>query len=267
MVSKLVVIAAVAIAALSWRSVVERLLGKGGFRAHNFSAGPSRLPDRVMLEAQQHFVDWHGRGMGFSEMSHRDANGDVQLTMKKTEALLRSTLEIPDNYHVLFMHGGAHGQFAAVPMNLLGRDSRKDKMAYVVTGFWSERAAGEADKYGKVVRVNGLQAQDEGLADPSTWAIPSDASFVHMCACETIHGREFLVDPDIGSDVPLVADFTSTLLSRPVNVSRQATGAGGWFCLGKREERGGKGRGCNVEFFSSPEQSEPCFPVYLSYFS
>lgn len=186
-------------------------------RIFNFSAGPSALPTSVLERVQRELLDFEGRGMGFLEMSHRDAGGPVQNTLARCEASLRSLLSVPDDYAVFFAHGGAHGQFAALALNL---SSEGQPLAYVDTGFWSKRARDEAALFGPTVIA--AEALDTGrrLPDDTQWRVPSDAAYVHLCANETIGGLEYLRDPQLLSEVPLVADFTSTLLSRPVKVSR-----------------------------------------------
>lgn len=152
-------------------------------------------------------------------MSHRDAGGPVQNCMSSAADRLRSLLDVPSNYHILFMQGGAHGQFAALPMNLLGHKTQAD---YVSTGYWSQRAIGEASKYCNVRLA--YDGKDEGfttIPPVETWDISPESAYVHICANETIHGLEFLEDPKLpeGSP-PLVGDFTSTLMSRAIDISK-----------------------------------------------
>lgn len=185
----------------------------------NFSAGPACLTDRVMRQAQLEFCNKDGTGMSVMEMSHRDAGGPVQNTISGAADKLRILLNIPANYHVIFMQGGAHGQFAAVPLNLLGGKRTAD---YVSTGFWSVRAVQEASNFCDVRYAHDGKSDGYSRIPPvSEWDISPDSAYVHICANETIHGLEFHEDPVLppGSP-PLVADFTSTLLSRPVDVSR-----------------------------------------------
>lgn len=184
-------------------------------RAHNFSAGPSALPLAVLERAQAELLDYHGTGMSILETSHRDAGGPVQTVMARAEAQLRALLAIPSSYRVLFFHGGAHGQFAAVPLNLT---SASERAAYLVSGFWSERAREEASRYVTTLPV-AAAIDARSLVPASSWEVPRDAAYVHLCANETIHGLELHEDP-AWDGPPLVADFTSTLLSRPVDVAR-----------------------------------------------
>ena len=172
-----------------------------------------------MFKAAAEFTSYDGTGMGIMEMSHRDTNGPVQTCIANATDMLRELLNVPENYHILFMQGGAHGQFAAVPLNLCGS---KKKACFVSTGYWSERAAKEAEKYCKVTYAyKGSDENYSRIPPVSEWVIDKDAAYVHMCANETIHGLEYHEDPVLpqGSP-PLVADFTSTLLSRPVDVSK-----------------------------------------------
>lgn len=185
----------------------------------NFSAGPACLSDTVMQQAQRELYDSARPGLSMMEMSHRDVGGPVQTAIADCTESLRVLLDIPANYHVLFMQGGAHGQFAALPLNLLNGRASAD---YVNTGFWGERAAAEASKFCNVRLAYDGRADDYARIPPaSEWDISPESAYVHICANETIHGLEFLEDPQLpeGSP-PLVADFTSTLLSRPVDVAR-----------------------------------------------
>jgi len=198
----------------------KRVVGKSK-RVANFCAGPAAVSDQVMLNLQHELLSYESSGMGLIEHSHRDVGGPVQTCMSEVCDMLRSALDIPDNYHVLLMQGGAHGQFAALPLNLLGG---KKKAAYVDGGFWSHKGANEARKYCEVEMIEPFTTNKEGkltYPDPSSWKVDPEWAYIHVCANETINGLEFLKDPSVGSlDVPLVADFTSTLLSRPVDVSK-----------------------------------------------
>ena len=156
-------------------------------------------------------------------MSHRDPDGPVQRCLADTCALIRKLLHVPSNYEVLLMQGGAHAQFAALPLNLLGGKGKAD---YIDGGFWSQRARNEALKFCDArllpgIRRNATTAKLE-YVPPSEWQLSPDAAYVHICANETINGLEFLDDPALPNTTerPLVADFTSTLLSRPVDVSK-----------------------------------------------
>ena len=179
------------------------------------------MSDQVLLNLQHELLSYESSGMGLIEHSHRDVGGPVQTCMSNVCDLLREVLDIPDNYHVLLMQGGAHGQFAALPLNLLGS---KKKAAYVDGGFWSHKAANEAKKYCETVMIEPFTTNKDGklvYPEPSQWKVDPEWAYIHICANETINGLEFIKDPPVGTtDVPIVADFTSTLLSRPVDVSK-----------------------------------------------
>lgn len=183
-------------------------------RVYNFSAGPSMLPEPVLERAREELLDWQGSGMSVMEMSHRGAH--FSQIAKASETLLRELLGIPEDYHCLFLQGGATGQFAAIPMNLLG--SRR-KMSYVVTGSWSKKALAEAKRYGEV-QIAATSEADKFTTIPelATWQIDPEAAYLHYTANETIGGVEFPFVPEV--DLPLVTDMSSNLLSRPVDVSR-----------------------------------------------
>jgi len=184
-------------------------------RAYNFSAGPAMLPESVLRQAQEELLEWRKSGMCVAEMSHRGK--EFMSIATQAEADLRELLEIPDNYKVLFLQGGASSQFAMVPMNLLRGAARAD---YLNTGSWSKKAIKEAKRYGTVNvaadteegRFSRAPAQDE-------LKLSADADYVHYTPNETIEGVEFPYVPEVG-DKPLVADMSSTILSRPIEVSR-----------------------------------------------
>jgi phosphoserine aminotransferase len=181
----------------------------------NFSAGPAVLPAPVLEQAQQELRDWQGSGMSVMEMSHRGSH--FMSIAGQAEADLRTLLSVPDDYRVLFLQGGATSQFAMVPMNLLrGRQSAD----YINTGAWSKKAIAEAGRY---CTVNvAATAEASGFTDipaRDTWQTDAGAAYLHYTPNETIGGVEFDWIPDTG-DVPLVADMSSTILSRPLDVSR-----------------------------------------------
>jgi phosphoserine aminotransferase len=184
-------------------------------RKFNFSAGPAMLPTAVIERAQQEMPDWNGSGMSVMEMSHRGK--EFMSIATKAEQDLRELMAIPDNYKVLFLQGGASSQFAMIPLNLLGDRKGAD---YINTGMWSKKAIAEAKRYATVNLAadtseggfTRVPTQDELRLDP-------DAAYVHYTPNETIGGVEFDYIPDTG-DVPLVADMSSTILSRPVDVTK-----------------------------------------------
>ncbi len=184
-------------------------------RIWNFSAGPAALPQEVLARAGDEMLDWHGAGMGVMEMSHRGKH--FMAIAAEAEADLRSLLAIPTGYKVLFLSGGATLQFAAIPMNLLAGRGKAD---YVVTGEWSRKAAGEAQSFCDTHVAATSEDRNFTYAPPQArWEIRPDTAYVHYCSNETIGGVEFQWIPETGS-VPLVADASSHILSRPLDVSR-----------------------------------------------
>ncbi|WP_026340670.1 3-phosphoserine/phosphohydroxythreonine transaminase [Thioalkalivibrio sp. ALJT] len=183
-------------------------------RVMNFSAGPAALPQPVLERARDELLDFRGSGMSVMEMSHRGK--PFMAVAEKAEQDLRTLLSIPDNYSVLFLQGGATGQFAAIPLNLGGGRS----MDYVDTGAWSGKAIKEAQKYGSVNIVASSQASGyASIPERAGWNLNPDAAYVHYTPNETIGGVEFHDIPEVGG-VPLVADMSSTILSRPIDVSK-----------------------------------------------
>ncbi|CAG1007181.1 phosphoserine aminotransferase [Burkholderiales bacterium] len=184
-------------------------------RAFNFSAGPAVLPEPVLRQAAAEMLDWHGSGMSVMEMSHRGK--EFIAIHAKAEADLRALLAIPANHRVLFLQGGAIGENAIVPMNLLGTRQRID---VVNTGEWSKKTIKEARKYAAVSVA--ASSEDEGFTyvpPRDRWKLDPEAAYVHVCTNETIGGVEYQWTPDVG-DVPLVADMSSHLLSRAVDVAK-----------------------------------------------
>ncbi|MDX2507846.1 MAG: 3-phosphoserine/phosphohydroxythreonine transaminase [Gammaproteobacteria bacterium] len=184
-------------------------------RVFNFSAGPAMLPEAVIKKASEEMLDWHGEGMSVMEMSHR---GKAFMSIaSKAEADLRTLMSIPDNYKVLFLQGGASMQFGAIPLNLLGSKTTAD---YVNTGMWSKKAIAEAKRYCDVnIAASSEDSAFTTIPDFSSWTLNPDAAYIHYTPNETIGGVEFDYIPDTG-DVPLIADMSSTILSRPVDVSK-----------------------------------------------
>ena len=186
-----------------------------GRKTINFAAGPAKVPQEVLLEAQQEFLDYASTGISVCELSHRSATfGKI---MDDAEAGIRQVLHVPENYAVFFMHGGGVGQMAAVAMNLSG--SSDAVVDYVVTGSWSEKAAKEASKY---CRVNVVNPQDgphfTSVQDQGQWKLSPNASYLYFCDNETIHGVEFPEVPS--SKVPIVCDMTSNLFTKEIDVSK-----------------------------------------------
>ena len=183
-------------------------------RKYNFSAGPAILPQEVLEQAQAEMLDWHGTGMSVMEMSHRGK--EFTSIAETAEADLRELLTIPDNYKVLFLQGGASSQFAAIPLNLLRGKKDAD---YINTGIWSKKAITEASRYCSVNVASSSEDSDFTSIKPyESWDINPDAAYLHYVANETIGGVEFNFTPDTG-DIPLIADMSSTILSRPIDVS------------------------------------------------
>ncbi|AOA59010.1 3-phosphoserine/phosphohydroxythreonine transaminase [Acinetobacter larvae] len=184
-------------------------------RAYNFCAGPAALPTAVLEKAQQELLDWHGKGLSIMEMSHRSQ--DYVAVAEKAEADLRQLMNIPENYKVLFLQGGASLQFSAIPLNLLGKNPKAD---YLHTGIWSEKAQKEAQRYGdiNVVEVGYQQDGLWAIRDQAEWALSDDAAYVHYADNETIGGLQFKYIPV--TDKPLVSDFSSSILSAPLDVSK-----------------------------------------------
>jgi phosphoserine aminotransferase len=183
-------------------------------RVFNFSAGPAALPAEVLEQLRDEMLDWRGQGMSVMEMSHRGkAFAGIA---EQAEADLRELLAIPPGYKVLFLQGGATAQFAAIPMNLTRPDSVAD---YVNTGAWSKKAIGEAKRYCTVKVAADAGGKYVSVPAEESWSLTPGAAYVHYTPNETIGGVEFPFVPRTG-DVPLVADMSSTILSRPVDVNR-----------------------------------------------
>ncbi len=191
-------------------------------RVHNFSAGPAALPEPVLRQAAEEMLDWHGSGMSVMEMSHRGPQ--FMSIMEMALADFRELLAVPPNYQVLFMQGGALGENAIVPMNMLRGHASAD---YIDTGEWSKKSIAEARKYGAVnVAASGADSGYTRIPASETWQLDPQAAYVHICSNETIGGLEYGFTPDVGT-VPLVADMSSSILSRPVEVSKYGLIYGG----------------------------------------
>lgn len=190
-------------------------------RVYNFSAGPAVLPEEVLQEAAAEMMDYKGSGMSVMEMSHRSKEFDT--IIKEAEQDLRDLMNIPDNYKVLFLQGGASQQFSAIPMNLM-----KNGVAdYIVTGQWAKKAYQEASRYGKAVKI--ASSEDKTFSyipDCSDLPIDEDADYVYICENNTIYGTKFKTLPNTKGK-PLVADVSSCFLSEPVDVTKYGVIYGG----------------------------------------
>lgn len=194
-------------------------------RPYNFSAGPAAIPEEVLQQAAAEMLDWHGSGMSVMEMSHRGK--EFISIYEQAEADLRELLAVPPEFKILFMQGGGLAENAIVPLNL----SRGGTADFVVTGGWSQKSVKEARRYCSAHVAASAQADGfHRIPDPATWQLSAGASYLHLCSNETIHGVEFQELPDLkalGSDAPLVIDFSSHVASRPVDWSRVGLAFGG----------------------------------------
>ena len=194
-------------------------------RPYNFSAGPAAMPAEVLQQAADEMLDWHGSGMSVMEMSHRGKEfGEI---METALADLRELLAIPEQFHILFMQGGGLAENAIVPLNL----SRGGAVDFVVTGSWSQKSIKEALRYAQpALAASNADSNHTTLPSPGSWKLSANAQYVHICSNETIHGVEFHELPDLkalGSDAPLVIDFSSHVASRTVDWSRVGLAFGG----------------------------------------
>lgn len=242
----------------------------------NFGAGPAKLPQTVLLQAQKEFLSYSNTGISVLEMSHRSS--DFSKILNRTESLLRELLKIPDNYKVMFLQGGGSGQFSAVPLNLIGL--KEGRCAdYLVTGTWSARAAKEAEKYGEVNIVHPKLSSYTKIPDPSSWTLNPSASYVYYCCNETVHGVEYNFVPETNG-VILVSDMSSNFLSRPVDVSKfglifagaqKNVGCAGVTVVIVREDLLGHAlKECPIVFdykvqaeMNSLYNTPPCFSIYI----
>ena len=190
-------------------------------RVYNFSAGPAVLPEEVLKEAADEMLDYRGTGMSVMEMSHRSKA--FETIIQEAEADLRELMDIPDNYKVLFLQGGASQQFAMIPMNLM-----KNRVAdYIVTGQWAKKAADEAEKYGTVNRIaSSADKTFSYIPDCSDLPVSEDADYVYICENNTIYGTKFKELPNTKGKT-LVADVSSCFLSEPVDVTKYGVIYGG----------------------------------------
>jgi phosphoserine aminotransferase len=229
-------------------------------RVYNFSAGPAALPTEVLEQAQAEMLDWNGSGMSVMEMSHRGK--DYMSIAAKAETDLRQLMSIPDNYKVLFLQGGASSQFAMVPINLLnGPDGKKRESAdYMLTGQWSKKAVTEAKRYCDVNLVaDTTDSKFTTVPDAASLKFDPDAAYVHYTPNETIVGVEFPYIPDTG-DVPLVADMSSNILSRQIDVSKF-----GVIYAGAQKNIGPAGLTIVIVREDLIGQANPAMPVMFDY--
>ncbi len=186
---------------------------------YNFSAGPAVLPKEVLQQAAAEMLDWHGSGMSVMEMSHR---GPEFIAIYEAAVRdLRQLLAVPANYKILFLQGGGLGENAIVPLNLLGRSEQPATIDFVQTGSWSTKSIKEAARYASVnVAATSEPGHYTSVPPQEYWKLTRDASYLHICTNETIDGVEYNFVPELADDVPLVADMSSHILSRVIDVSR-----------------------------------------------
>ena len=244
-------------------------------RVFNFSAGPSTLPEKVLEIAAAEMLDYKGSGQSVMEMSHRSKT--YQAIFDEAEALLREIMQIPDNYKVLMLQGGASSQFAMIPLNLLNKSKKAD---FVITGQWATKAYKEAARYGEANAV--ASSKDKTFSyipklDKSTFT--KDADYFHICLNNTIYGTKFNELPDTG-DVPLVADVSSCILSEPLDVSKfgllyagaqKNMAPAGLTIVIIREDLIGNAQDITPTMFNYVTHAEngsmfntpPCYPIYV----
>lgn len=196
-------------------------------RIYNFSAGPAVLPREVLEQARDDLVNWQGCGMSVMEMSHRGK--EFSGIAAEAEADFRDLMQVPDNYRILFMQGGAIAQNAIIPMNLLGDKAGAD---YVVTGIWSEKSQKEARKYTQVnIAATAEVSGHTTVPAMAEWRLSADPAYLFTCTNETIGGVEYPFEPDLAAigraEVPVVADMSSHILSRPVDIAKYGLIFGG----------------------------------------
>jgi phosphoserine aminotransferase len=186
---------------------------------YNFSAGPAVLPKEVLQQAASEMLDWHGSGMSVMEMSHRGP--EFMSIYRQAEADLRELLAVPPNYKILFLQGGGLGENAVVPMNLAGRVAQPATIDFVHSGSWSGKSINEAKRYANVnVAASSGPAPFTMVPPEETWQLTPGAAYLHICTNETIDGVEYNFVPTVQGDTPLVADMSSHILSRVIDVSQ-----------------------------------------------
>ncbi|MDO8703213.1 MAG: 3-phosphoserine/phosphohydroxythreonine transaminase [Undibacterium sp.] len=195
----------------------------------NFSAGPAVLPKEVLQQAAAEMLDWHGSGMSVMEMSHRGA--EFMSIIAAAQSDLRELLAVPKNYKILFLQGGGLGENAIVPMNLMGRKPQPATADFIHTGSWTGKSIKEAQKYGKVnIAASAESTGFTAVPARDSWKLSKDAAYVHLCTNETIDGVEYQFTPEVGfdtGDAPIVADMSSHILSRVIDVSKYGVIFGG----------------------------------------
>lgn len=186
-------------------------------RVFNFGAGPAMLPTEVMEKAQQEFLDYNHMGASVIEISHRSAEFDE--IINRSDSLLRELARIPDNYHILYVHGGAQMQFSAVPLNIINRKSAR-KASFVLTGNWAVKASKEAGRYGTALNIASSKDQNFNyIPDFDPASLDPESSYLHIVSNNTLFGTRWHSFPDTG-DIPLVADMTSEFLSREIDINQ-----------------------------------------------
>ncbi len=244
-------------------------------RVYNFSAGPSVLPESVLRRAADEMMDYQGSGQSVMEMSHRSKTYDA--IIKECEALLREVMNIPDNYKVLFLQGGASSQYAMIPLNLMTGSGKAD---FIITGQWANKAYQEASRYGETKVI--ASSKDKTFSYIPTWDeadFTKDADYFHICLNNTIYGTKFTTLPETG-DVPLIADVSSCILSEPIDVARfgmlyagaqKNMGPAGLTVVIVREDLIGEAQECTPTMFKysihadndSMYNTPPCYSIYV----
>jgi phosphoserine aminotransferase len=224
-------------------------------RVYNFSAGPAVLPEEVLKEAQEHLYVLPGVGMSVLEISHRSKTFDE--IIHNAEALMRELLNVPENYHILFLQGGATLQFSMVPMNLI---TTKNKADYIITGYWSQKALKEAKKVGTINIAATTESENfTRIPKQSELKLDPDAAYVHYTSNNTIFGTQWNYIPEVGN-VPLVCDMSSDFMCRPVDVSKFAL-----IYAGAQKNIGPSGVTVVIIRKDMLERSSDSLPIYLNY--
>ena len=244
-------------------------------RVYNFSAGPSILPESVLQKAADEMMDYQGSGQSVMEMSHRSKTYDA--IIKECEALLREVMNIPSNYKVLFLQGGASSQFAMLPLNLMNGSGKAD---FIITGQWANKAYQEASRYGETKAV--ASSKDKTFSYIPAWKAEDftpDADYVHICMNNTIYGTKFTELPETGN-IPLIADVSSCILSEPIDVSKfgvlyagaqKNMGPAGLTVVIIREDLIGNAKDITPTMFNyqihadngSMYNTPPCYSIYI----